>query len=52
MEAFKFLEVVKKYESCPVCKNGTNFMLKDEVIFISCECGLSLALNQNGEELL
>ena len=56
MDMRKFTSVIKKYKACPNCGSSykdtkLKVYLKNEIITISCECGLCKQVDENNREL-
>lgn len=57
MNAFKLMELLPKYESCPKCgnyylgKNEGKLVVEDDYLYRSCKCGWSVKVNDDGDEV-
>jgi len=56
MDAFKFINITRKYKKCPSCGSSwketkLQVSVKDEIVTISCECGFLKMVNENNKEI-
>lgn len=53
MNAFKAVEVLRKYSKCPECKKDIyNPVIEDDVAKLKCECGWKITVDENGKKVL
>lgn len=57
MNAFKLMDVLKKYEKCPKCGNNKigngegGIVVEDDTYTRTCKCGFKITVNENGKEI-
>lgn len=57
MNAFKLMDIMKKYEQCPKCGSNTigkgqgGVIVDDNTFTRSCKCGFKMKVNEDGEEI-
>lgn len=58
MNAYKLLEIMPKYEKCPMCGstsigNGAGgIIVEDETFTRTCKCGFKITVDENGNEVV
>ena len=56
MDAFKFVNITRKYKKCPNCGSSwkdtkLQVSVRDEIVTISCECGFLKLVDENNKEI-
>lgn len=57
MNAWKSVQLMRKYNNCPKCGsenvgNGEGkLIIEDDTLYRSCKCGWEIKVNENGKEI-
>lgn len=57
MNARKVLEIMPKYNNCPLCGNDKigngqgKLIVEDDFLIRECKCGFKIKLDENGKEI-